>query len=120
MRRSLPLTELIAVLDGWNGCAVAVRIVTRPDDLVAAFEGRLGRRTDAKHPSTWWPLECSREPAGAEQSGVYLHSELVEDAALREGGWVVQWRQAGTVVNIRRTDVPKLLYTRRPRPTTPR
>ena len=102
MRRPLTLAELIAALDGWNGCAVAVRIVTRPDDLVAVFEGRLGRRTDAKHASTWWPLESSRETAGAEQPGVYLHGNLVEDPALRKGGWVVQWRQADTVVNIRR------------------
>src|SRR4051794_39800344 len=69
MRRPLTLAELIAVLDGWNGCAVAVRIVTRPDDLVAVFEGRLGRRTDAKHASTWWPLESSRDTAGLSSPG---------------------------------------------------
>ena len=104
MRRPLPLADLLAVLDEWNGCDVAVRIVTPPDELVAVFEGRLGSRTNAKHPSVWWPLESesARAAAGTEQPGIYLHSELVEDAALRPGGGVVQWRQAGAVVNVRR------------------
>jgi hypothetical protein len=31
-----------------------------------------------------------------------LLGKLVEDATLGEGGGVAQWRQAGTVVNIRR------------------
>ena len=102
MTRSLSPDELIALLDGWAGGGVAVRIVSPPGELVAIFEGRLGTRSGAKDPSAFWALEAASTPTGAEQPGLYLHPGLIDDACLHTGDSVVEWRQAETVVNVRR------------------
>ena len=70
MTRSLSPDELIALLDGWAGGGVAVRIVSPPGELVAIFEGRLGTRSGAKDPSAFWALEAASTPTGAEQPGL--------------------------------------------------
>ena len=93
--------EVIAVLDGWSGRRVAVRIVASADELVAVFTGQLGARSESKHPSRFWPLDGVVDIPTVEQPGVYLHEGLVEDAALHVGDSVVEWRQAGAIVNVR-------------------
>ena len=102
VRVPLNEAELIAVLDRWSGGPVAVRVVGPEHQLLAVFRGRLGRRSDDKHPSLFWPLEDPVEIAGAEQSGLYLHRPLLEEASIHPGDSVVEWRQAGVTLNVRR------------------
>ena len=101
MRRPITEDELVAELDGWAGRPVAVRVVAAGDELVAVFVGRLGARSAVKHPSLFWPLVATAGVETAEQPGVYLHGGLVEDAALHTGDSVIEWRQAGAIVNVR-------------------
>ena len=101
MRRPLTEDELVTELDGWAGRPVAVRVVAAGDELVAVVVGRLGARSDAKHPSLFWPLEAGAGVETVERSGIYLHGGLVEDPAIHTGDSVVEWRQAGATVNIR-------------------
>ena len=90
------------MLDRWSGSAVSVRVVTREDALLAVFHGRLGRQSPSKHPAMFWPLEAEAGVRDAEQPGVYVHPDLVEAAAIHEGDAVVEWRQAGATLNLRR------------------
>ena len=78
-----------------------MRLVAAGDELIAVFVGCLGKRSDAKHPSLFWPLEAPAGVETAEQPGVYLHGGLVDDAALHTGDSVVERRQAGAIVNVR-------------------
>jgi hypothetical protein len=102
VRRELSEGELIAALAAWGDRPVAVRVVGPTDELIGVFSGRLGERTDAKHPSLFWPLRCSDEMSTVEQAGVYLHPGLVEHAAMHTGDTVVEWRQTGVTLNVRR------------------
>ena len=102
MERALTGDELTATLDDWSGAAVAVRVVASGDELVAVFAGILGLRSAAKHPSLFWPLEAASGVTTIERSGVYVHTNLVEDAAIHTGDSVVAWRQGGTITNVRR------------------
>ena len=102
MPRALTEAELVALLEGWRGHEVAVRVVDANDEIVAVFRGRLGGRTDARHPSVFWPLGDSPPSVTDEQSGIYVHGGLVATALLHTGDWVVEWRQSGVTVNVRR------------------
>jgi hypothetical protein len=99
----VPITQdqLIAVLDRWIDQPVAIRVVAPAHQLLAVFRGRLRKRSD-KRPSLFWPVECADQPRGHEQPGVYLHPRLVEDSAQHPGETVVEWRQAGVTLNVRR------------------
>jgi hypothetical protein len=95
----------MAALDRWSGRMVALRVVTQHDDLVAVFRGELGERSDEKHPAVFWPLLLST-PHGctkqAERPGVYLHPDQFEEGAAHIGGSVLEFRQSGITLNIRR------------------
>jgi hypothetical protein len=82
--------ELGAILDQWRGRPVAVRVVAAGDELVAVFAGTLGRRSGAKGSSFFWPVDTG---ASAETT--------LEELRLRAGGFVVEFAQAGTTVNVR-------------------
>ena len=100
-------TELLEVLDRWRGRQIAVRVVTRTDELVAVFSGELGDRSATKGSSLFWPLEL--DPAAApelEQPGIYAHPELLSDVRLHTGGFVIEFAQTGVTVNLRRLDAP--------------
>jgi hypothetical protein len=93
--------QLVALLDQWVGREVAVRVVSSGDDLLAVFQGRLGPRTAAKAPALFWPLAVTGEQH-AEQPGLYLHPEWFQDATAHEGKFVLELRQNGVTLNIRR------------------
>jgi hypothetical protein len=97
-----PLTrdEVVHALDRWAGQQVAVRIVTESKDLVAVWCGQLGRRSNEKRPALFWPLLPAS--SHAEKPGVYLHDEQLVDAALHVGGAILELRQQGVTLNIRR------------------
>jgi hypothetical protein len=80
---------------------VAVRVIAADDELVAAFSGRLQERSAEKHPAFFWPIE-EADPPRAEKVGIYLHPELYEGSRIHEGDFVVEYRQAGVTVNLRR------------------
>ena len=88
----------MARLDEWVGTEVAVRVVSDSDDLIAVFQGRLAGRWTAKQPALFWPLDGKH----IEQPGIYLHPERLEGASVHEGGFVLEVRQAGMTLNIRR------------------
>jgi hypothetical protein len=94
--------ELGAILDQWRGRPVAVRVVAAGDELVAVFAGTLGRRSAAKGSSFFWPVDtgASTQPT-LEETGIYVHRELVSELRLHTGGFVVEFAQAGTTVNVR-------------------
>jgi hypothetical protein len=101
-----PLTrdELIAALDRWTGQVVAVRVVSARDELIAISCGELCERSDEKRPALFWPLahHPPGHPEHAEKPGVYLHPESFESASLHTGATVVELRQDGVTLNIRR------------------
>ena len=99
-----PLTQqqVAALLDRWVGSEVTIRVVSEGDVLLAVFQGRLGARTDSKHPALFWPLQSSDQSDHFEQPGIYLHPDRVQEALAREGEFVVELRQAGITLNIRR------------------
>jgi hypothetical protein len=99
-----PLTQeqLGALLDQWVDSDVTIRVVSKDDDLIAVFQGRLGARTDAKQPALFWPLRVQDLSHQIEQSGIYLHPEHLHEALAREGGFVVELRQAEVTLNVRR------------------
>jgi hypothetical protein len=98
-------SRLAEVLEGWEGRPVAVRLVTRADELVAVFAGTLGARSVEEHPPMFWPVE----PDGPayptlERRGIYAHPELLSDVRVHVGGFVVEYAQAGVTVNLRRLE----------------
>jgi hypothetical protein len=97
-----PSRELSAVLDAWVNQAVSVRIVTEADDLVAVFSGTLGPCSNEKSPSAFWPVHLDAAPAELERPGIYAHPSALEDVRVHTGGFVVEFRQAGVTVNVRR------------------
>lgn len=97
------MQELLELLERWHGAWVSVRIIVAPDELVAVFTGRLGARSDAKHPALFWPLDASG-PHTVEQPGIYLHPELYEGAEIHPGEFVAEYRQSGATVNLRRLE----------------
>jgi len=93
--------QLVAALDRWVGDRVAVRVVSKGDELLAVFEGRLEARSSQRHPALFWPLSAD-EPPPFEQPGVYLHPERFEAAALHVGKFVLELRQDEVTLNVRR------------------
>jgi hypothetical protein len=107
MRRPLTRDEIASALDRWSGRMVSVRIVTESAELIAVFCGELGERSHEKRPAHFWPLGPATYPRDgnhAERPGVYLHPERFEDAAVHVGGAVIEVRQDGVTLNIRRLD----------------
>lgn len=102
MRRPLSQDELVGHLDGWAGDDVAVRVVTEQDDLVMVSVGQLGLRSDQKHPALFWPLLGEGHSDRPETPGIYLHPEHFEEGAVHKGDFVLELRQGGVTVNIRR------------------
>jgi hypothetical protein len=96
---------LTRLLESWANEAVAVRVVTASDDLVAVFAGTLRSCSGEQHPELFWPLECDdRNPPTVERHGIYVHPELLDDVRVHTGGFVVEYVQAGVTVNVRRLD----------------
>lgn len=50
-------SRLAAILHGWEGRPVSVRLVVEPGELVAVFAGMLGARPAEAHPPWFWPVE---------------------------------------------------------------
>jgi hypothetical protein len=102
MRHDLTSDELAAALDAWEGTAVAVRIVTESNQLVAAFRGVLGERSRSKRPSMFWPLLIPDVDQRAEQVGLYLHPEHFDKAAVHADPGVLELVQDGVRLSVRR------------------
>jgi hypothetical protein len=102
MKEALTQQQLISRLDEWMGADVAVRVVSDGDDLIAVFQGRLGHRSAGKQPALFWPLETVDERPYLEQPGIYLHPERFQRASAHEGKFVLELRQGGVTLNIRR------------------
>lgn len=95
--------ELAAILDRWAGRAVAVRVVAEGNELVAVFTGTIGPRSAAKGSSFFWPVDTGASAETTlEESGIYVQRELLSGVRLHAGGFVVEFAQAATTVNIRR------------------
>ena len=100
-----PDDRLLELLDGWEGSRIAVRIITGvPEQLLAVFSGRLGRRSDEKHPAIFWPLEVEADFPPAERPGIYLHPETFDGGRVHPGNFVAEIRHGLTTTNVRRLD----------------
>jgi hypothetical protein len=99
---ALTRQQLADLLDEWVHSELMIRVVSESDDLVAVFRGTLGARTEDKPPALFWPLHASGESHHFEQPGIYLHPERFRAAVAREGNFVIELRQAGVTLNIRR------------------
>jgi hypothetical protein len=77
-------------------------VVNDSDDLVAVFRGRLGGRSAGKRPALFWPLETPGDSEHPEQPGIYMHPERSGEASAHEGKFVLELRQVGVTLNIRR------------------
>ena len=104
MDQVLSAEEFAATLDSWAGREVAVRVVAAERELLAVARGYLGERSDEKHPALFWPLLAPEGHEHPERPGVYLHANAFETAVLREGGFVIEVRQAETTLNLRRLE----------------
>jgi hypothetical protein len=102
VREQLTQEQFVAALDEWAGQQVSVRVVTESDDLVAVFRGQLDGRSEEKGPSLFWPVLLIGQVAHPEKPGVYLHPERFEGALVHEGGFVLELRQGGVTLNLRR------------------
>ena len=96
-------SELLDVLDGWSGSPVAVRVVAG-DDLLVVCVGLLGQRSEARHPAYFWPLAGYEAADVTEQAGIYVHPQMLTDVRVHVGAFVVEYRQAGVEINVRRLD----------------
>lgn len=92
----------MVLLDEWVGSEVAVRVVSDSDDLITVFEGRLSERSAGKQPALFWPLRPTDQSPHLEQPGIYLHPERFQGASAHAGSFVLELRQAGVTLNIRR------------------
>ena len=102
MDEALTRQQVADLLDEWVNSELMIRVVSQSDDLVAVFRGTLGARTEGKPPALFWPLHASGESDDFEQPGIYLHPERFRAAMAREGAFVIELRQAGVTLNIRR------------------
>jgi hypothetical protein len=97
------VAELLEALDQWHNTRVAVRVVAANDELVAVFLGRLGARSREKGASLFWPVEVAGATTDTlERPGVYAHPELLSEVHVHVGEFVVEFKQAGVTVNVRR------------------
>ena len=105
MSEALTQQDAVTALDGWAGEGIAVRVVGGGDELLSVFRGRLGQRTAEKHPAEFWPLLSGAEGGfeAVERPGIWLHPEAFEDAVMHTGGQVLELRQSGVTLNLRRT-----------------
>jgi hypothetical protein len=100
-RQRLDWGQLVEALDGLAGRRVAIRIVELgpPEQLVLVVHGTLGRASNEKRPSAFWPLNGAH-PGELEQPGVYLSQDDFAGAEWRPGGVLVV-RRGETLVNVR-------------------
>ena len=95
--------ELVDLISRWVGADVTIRVLaTESDELIGIFAGRLQSRSDEKHPALFWPLEPGS--SSPEQTGIYLHPDSYTRHRIREGGFVLEFEQAGVTTNLRRLD----------------
>ena len=95
--------ELADLINSWVGADLTVRVVaTESDELIGVFAGRLQAQSDAKHPALFWPLEAAS--GSPERPGIYLHPDSYAGHRLHEGGFVLEFDQAGVTTNLRRLD----------------
>ena len=106
MKQTLTREAFIAALDHWVGSEVALRVVVAGDELLAVSRAELGQRSADKQPALFWPLVIADPHDHLERPGIYLHPERFEDAAIHEGGFVLELRQAGVTLNLRRLSAP--------------
>ena len=102
MVRELTQDEFVELLDRWAGRHVAVRVVAEPDELLAVFSGELESRTEARHPAMFWPVQAGQLGHGFETPGIYLHPSLFTGAAVHPDRGVLELRQGGATLNLRR------------------
>jgi len=100
-RHQLDWGTLVEALDGLAGRRVSIRIVERevPEQLVLVVHGTLGRSSNEKRPSAFWPLDGG-EPGKLEQPCLYLSEDDFAGAERRPGGVVVV-RRGDALVNVR-------------------
>jgi hypothetical protein len=105
-RRQIGFAQAAEALSAMVGSRVSVRIVerTRPQNLLAVFEGVLSEPSSEKAPARFWPLETGLDerPGAAERAGVVLHEELFDGAESRAGDAILLLAQGQTLTNIRR------------------
>ena len=105
MRQEITCSQFVSELDNWVGRVVAIRVTAQSGALLAVFHGVLRERSEEKHPATFWPL-VHAEPIERidhlERPGVYLHPSEVEAAAVHVGENVLELRQGGVALNLRR------------------
>jgi hypothetical protein len=78
-------------------------VVSRDDELVAVFLGRLLARSPEKGLSLFWPVEFDGPAPGTlERPGIYAHPDLLSEVRIHVGEFVVEFTQAGVTVNVRR------------------
>ena len=92
-------------LDSWVGRVMAIRVTAQSGVLLAVFHGVLRERSEEKRPATFWPL-LHAEPIERidhlERPGLYLHPSEVEAAAVHVGEDVLELREGGVALNLRR------------------
>ena len=105
MRQEITCSQFVSELDSWAGHGVAIRVRAEGGVLLAVFHGVLRERSNEKHPAAFWPL-VHAEPIErfdhVERPGVYLHPSEVEAAAVHVGKSVLELRQSGVTLNLRR------------------
>lgn len=106
MERALSQEAFTAALDRWVGSEVAVRVIGAGGELLTVSRGELLRRSAEKHPALFWPLVIDDPHDHLERPGIYLHPERFEGAAIHEGEFVLELRQAGVTLNLRRLSAP--------------
>lgn len=100
-RHPLDWGQLVEALDSLAGRRVSIRIVAHeaPERLVIVVHGRLGRSSNEKHPSAFWPLDGAA-PGELELPGLYLSQDDFAGAEWRPGGVLVVQR-GDALVNVR-------------------
>jgi hypothetical protein len=98
---ALGWTELVASLDALAGRRIAARVVRPgpPEELVLIAHGVLGKRSESKRPSTFWPLDAESSTS-LEEPGLYLRADEVTAVQRRAGGILVI-AQSDVIVNVR-------------------
>jgi hypothetical protein len=103
---ALGWTEIVASLDALAGRRIAARVVRAgpPEELVLIAHGVLGKRSQSKQPSAFWPLEVETSTS-LEAPGLYLRADEVTAVQRRAGGILVI-AQSDVIVNIRPLEEP--------------
>jgi hypothetical protein len=101
MLQQLTLDEFAEAADRWTGQLVAARVIDADANLIAVFCGELGARSDEKCPALFWPFLVVPE-SRFEKPGLYLHPGRFEGAAIHVNKTILELRQDGVTLNIRR------------------